>query len=218
MKLKIIAVVGSIAFYGILPAADTSPAPSTPPATYSFVATDGAAVADLVQYGNKAIEQVGALLISETSRELASKETSLAVTVLHLKNLELPKPIAGKPTVTAIKFTSMQVRNPRNNPDDADQAALNMIHGQLDEHEAISKLILQRIEHRGAAVEWRVYRPIAASKSCLACHGDPGTFRPGVKEALDRYYPEDKATGYYAQEWRGFIRVSLTEPVALPKK
>ena len=73
---------------------------------------------------------------------------------------------------------------------------------------------MQKIEQPGQPVEWRVYRPIASTPACLACHGDPDKFRPGVKEALDRLYPHDKAVDYSAQEWRGVIRVSLTPAAA----
>jgi len=214
MKSKTFAA-GSVFFCAILlaalPAAEPAAKPAAP-ANFSFVDADGAAVADLVGTGSDTIQQVGGQLITEVARELATKETSLAVSVLHLKGLQLPKAEPGKPAVTAIKFTSVLVRNHLNAPDAADQAALDLIQGELDHDRPAPKILLQRVEHPGAAVEWRVYRPIAATQSCLACHGDPDTFRPGVKEALNRYYPEDKATGYSAHEWRGFIRVSLAEP------
>ena len=93
MKSKIFVLAGSVLFHAILPAAlsaaDKAPA-SAAPSGFSFVDSDGAAVAELTQFGSKTIEQIGALLISETARELATKETSLAVSVLHLTNLELP--------------------------------------------------------------------------------------------------------------------------------
>ena len=72
-------------------------------------------------------------------------------------------------------------------------------------------MIVQRVDRPNQPVEWRVYRPIATSKSCLVCHGDPKTFKPEVKAALDKLYPQDKAVDYSAQEWRGMIRVSLAE-------
>ena len=218
MKVKITAVLGSLFTCGLLvaalPAADAPPAPAAAPVTYSFVDSSDPAVAEIADFGSKSIEQIGALLISEVARELATKETSLAVSVLHLKNMELPKPVPGKPYLTAVKRTSVLVRNHLNAPDAADQAALDMIQGQLDNNNPVSKMLVQKVEHPGAPVEWRVYRPIAAAPSCLACHGDPETFRPGVKEALDHLYPEDKATGYTAHEWRGFIRVSIAVPPA----
>jgi hypothetical protein len=217
MKVKLSTVFSAFFSCGILlaalPAADKAPEP----AAFSFVNNDDPAVAGVAEFGSKTIEQIGGMLISEVARELATKETSLAVSVLHLKGMELPKPVAGKPTVTAIKFTSVLVRNPLNAPDAADQAALDKIQGELDNDRPAPKLLVQKVEHPGAAPEWRVYRPIATSQSCLACHGDPEKFRPGVKEALDHFYPNDKATGYSAHEWRGFIRVSLADPTVAAK-
>jgi hypothetical protein len=216
MKAKTLAVLGSIFSYGILvaalSAADATPAPPAPPPNFSFVDADDPSVTAIAKFGADSIEQIGALLISEVARELATKDTALAVSTLHLKNMPLPTALPGKLRITAIKRTSVLVRNRLNAPDAADQAALDVIQGQLDNNNAVAKVLVQKVEHPGAAVEWRVYRPIAAAPSCLACHGDPDTFRPGVKEALDHLYPEDKATGYTAHEWRGVIRVSIAEP------
>ena len=180
--------------------------------TATFVT--GSEANQIAQYGFKMIEQIGGLMIAEVNRELANREISEAVSVMHLKSLELPKPVAGKPTIKAIKRTSLLIRDPRNAPDAADTAALNKIHEQLMADQTPDKMLVQKIERAGQPIEWRVYRPIAASQSCLACHGDPKTFRPGVKAALDLLYPEDKAVEYGAKEWRGVIRVSLTAPAA----
>ena len=186
-------------------------------AIYTFVDSADPAAAQIAQLGYRTIDQIGSLLIDEVKRELATKETSLAVSIMHLKTMELPKPMAGQPGITAIKRTSLMLRDPNNAPDGADWAALDKIHKQLMADQSPDKMLVQRIVQPGKPVEWRVYRPIATSQSCLACHGDPKTFRPGVKEALDQQYPEDKAIDYSAQEWRGVIRVSIT-PAAEPAK
>lgn len=188
-------------------AVGTGPRPDG--AVYTFVDAADPAVAEIAQFGYKTIDRVGGQLVSEVTRELATKEPSLAVSIMHLKRLELPKPVPGQLSVTAIKRTSLLIRNPANTPDGADQAALNRIHKQLMADQSVDKMLVQKIEQPGKPLEWRVYRPIASSQSCLACHGDPKTFRPGVKEALDAQYPEDKAVDYAAQEWRGVIRVSI---------
>ena len=216
---------GSLLLAGLI-AADATPAPAlgkvtyfdgeklpagTKPdgAVYTFVDSADPAVADIAQFGYKTIDRIGGQLVSEVNRELASKEPSAAVAIMHLKRLELPKPVAGQPSVTAIRRTSLMLRNPANAPDGADQAALNKIHKQLMDDQTVDKMLVQKIEQPGKAIEWRVYRPVASSQSCLACHGDPKTFAPGVKAALDQQYPEDKAVDYAAQEWRGVIRVSI---------
>lgn len=182
--------------------------------TAAFVIGGDATANQIAQYGFKMIEQIGGLMIAEVNRELANREISETVSVMHLKSLELPKPVAGRPAITAIKRTSLLIRDPRNAPDAADTAALNKIHSQLMADQTPDKMLVQKIERAGQPVEWRVYRPIGASQSCLACHGDPKTFRPGVKAALDLLYPEDKAVDYGAREWRGIIRVSMTAPAA----
>jgi Protein of unknown function (DUF3365) len=220
MKAKIFLGLGTVFSCGILiaalSAADATPAPAVPVPTFSFVDSDDPAVADIAKFGSDAIQNIGGQLVSEVTRELAAKETSVAVSILHLKNLEIPKSKPGQPTITAVRRTSLLVRNRLNTPDAADQAALEKIQDQLENGDHVSKLLVQRVDHPNAPVEWRVYRPIAATQACLACHGDPSTFRPGVKEALDRLYPDDKATGDKEQTWRGFIRVSLAAPQAMP--
>ena len=190
------------------------PGPRPDGAIYTFMDSTATNVVGLANYGSRVIENVGKQLVDETTRELATKETRQAVSVLHLKGLELPKDVPGRPKVTAIKRTSLMLRDPRNAPDGADAAALKRIRDQLLAGDAPDKVIVQKIEMPGKPLEWRVYRPIAASKSCLACHGDPSKFSPGVKEALDSLFPDDKAVDYAAQEWRGVLRVTLVPPPA----
>lgn len=194
---------------GLLTALLVATASAQSKITYTFADPNDAALADIVKTGYKAIDEVGSKLVSETNKELASKETHLAVSVLHLKNAQLPKADAGMPAITAVKRTSLHIRNPLNAPDAADRAALMKISDQMTEEGTIAKVIVQKVEQEGKPAEWRVYRPIAVSKSCLACHGDPTKFAPGVKKALDEQYPMDQATDYSAQSWRGVLRVSL---------
>lgn len=194
---------------------DSLPAGPRPDgAVYTFMDAAAPEVLSLTAYGSRVIENVGKELVDETTRELATKETRQAVATLHLKNMKLPKDVPGRPKVSAVKYTSLMLRNPSNAPDGADAAALKRIRDQLLAGDAPDKVIVQKIELPGQPEEWRVYRPIATSKSCLACHGDPSKFSPGVKEALDNLYPEDKAIDYAAQEWRGVLRVTLQPLVA----
>jgi len=192
---------------------DATPITGTPlgDAKFSFVDAADPAVAPIAKAGFDEITHVGGLMINQVGQALVSDDLGTMVSVMHLKNLALPKAVAGKPSITAIKRTSLMIRDPHNKPDAADAAALASIHQQLMDNEKPDAMLVQKIERPNLPTEWRVYRPIAASKTCLACHGDPKTFKPEVKAALDRLYPEDKATDYSAQEWRGVIRVSLAE-------
>ena len=180
-------------------------------AKFAFVDRNDPAVATIATTGFDEISRVGGLMVNQVNQSLVSDDIGASVAAMHLKNLELPKPVAGKPAVTAIKRTSLMIRDPQNAPDAADAAALELISQQLMDGEKPDTMIVQRVERPGKPLEWRVYRPIATSKSCLVCHGDPEKFRPEVKAALDHLYPQDKAVDYQAQEYRGVLRVSLAE-------
>lgn len=187
------------------------------PASGTFVSVDDPQAAPIAQFGSKMIEHIGYMLVTEINRTLATTEISDSIEVMHLKDLKLPKSEPGQPVVTAIKRTSSLLRDPKNAPDAADQAALDRVYEQLANNEPPDKIIVQKIAQPDQPVEWRVYRPIATTQSCLACHGDPANFKPGVKEVLDRLYPGDKAIDYSRQEYRGVLRVSLAMPEAAKK-
>lgn len=179
---------------------------------FSWVDPTDPAIADLAKAGERLIDRVGGSLMVETDRMIATKGLEASVQELHLKNLNPPRAIEGKPRVTAIKRTSFRVREPRNTPDAADLAALESIRADLNSGHAPPKVLVQKVERPDAPVEWRVYRPISVAPNCLLCHGPVERLQPGVRYALERYYPEDKATEYSAYDWRGVIRISYELP------
>lgn len=58
------------------------------------------------------------------------------------------------------------------------------------------------------------YRPIITlMPGCLECHGTPGEkILPSTLEKIQTLYPEDKATGYELNEFRGLWKISFTNP------
>ncbi|NVK42183.1 MAG: DUF3365 domain-containing protein [Oceanospirillaceae bacterium] len=52
--------------------------------------------------------------------------------------------------------------------------------------------------------------PLFIQEPCLACHGEP---KDDVKAALNKYYPNDKATGYALGDLRGVLWVKLGNQV-----
>ena len=97
--------------------------------------------------------------------------------------------------MTAVKRTSLYLRNPANAPDAADRAALDKIYFALRAGEAPPKLIFQKVETPGAATEWRLYRPVVTLPSCVQCHGPADQVSSAVRVALQRRFPEDQAVG-----------------------
>lgn len=179
---------------------------------FSWVENPDAALIGIRTLGERTIDRIGGAMITEVERILTTKGLDAAVEELHLKSLKLPKPTDGKPRVVAMKRTSLRIRNPDNAPDAADMAALQRIAETLGGDEPPPKVLFQKVETSDAQVEWRVYRPIAVTEHCLLCHGKGDALQPSVQSAVARHYPEDKAVNYSAYDWRGVIRVSITEP------
>ena len=52
-----------------------------------------------------------------------------------------------------------------------------------------------------------VYTGISSDGACLKCHGDAGTMSEQVRREIAAAYPNDRATGYKAGDFRGIISV-----------
>jgi hypothetical protein len=185
--------------------------------TFKRVDPADPAVAAIRHTGERAITVVADRLVSEVNQALATKSAEEAIEMLHLKGFTLPAAAPGSPVVTAIKRTSLRVRDPANAPDEAEMAVLQSILRNMENGESPPKLLMQHVDASGGSPEeWRVYRPIGIAASCVVCHGHPDSMLPAVKAKLEQLYPEDKAVDYAAREWRGVIRVSVTA-AAKPK-
>lgn len=214
MKTILTSLLASLFCAGLLAAAPETPAPQR---KFTWVDPADPAIADIRRLGERMILQVANNLIGEVDRVLATKKPEAAVDELHLKQPPIPATMAGRPHITAVKRTSLRVRNPANLPDSADLAALLSIQMDLMDGNSPPKVLVQLVEADGAApAEWRIYRPIAVSPQCLVCHGRADSLAPGVKAKLVLSYPEDKALDYDAYEWRGVIRASLVAPAEPP--
>jgi hypothetical protein len=194
--------------------------PDNPELQRKFTWIDAAdpAAADIRRVADPVIQQTGTRMLSEVNRVLTKKGAEAGIDDLHLKEWKLPVAAPGQPRVTAVKRTSLRVRNPASLPDNADLAALLSIQTAMADGNTPPSVLVQRLEATGGLpAEWRVYRPMITTAACLACHGPVDSLTPGVKAKLERLYPGDKATEYAANEWRGVIRVSIVasdEPAA----
>ena len=58
----------------------------------------------------------------------------------------------------------------------------------------------------------RVVKPIVIEAVCLTCHGEPSSIAPEVRDAIEKNYPEDRATGYQLGDLRGALWAEATLP------
>lgn len=191
-------------------------AAAAPDPTHVFVSPDDPRVSHLRAAGERALDHAARALLLEVRRVLADQTPAMAIGQLHLKDYQPPPAAPGQPAVSAVRRTSLRIRNPANAPDAADLAALSRIEAELERGDPVSALLVQRVTLPGRTPEWRVYRPLATLNQCLACHGNDRTLAPGVPDTLQVFYPADQARGYRAGSWRGLLRATIPDTVSSP--
>lgn len=168
---------------------------------------------DVQRTGEAAIDRLAVSMVNEVRSALGGGEPEDAVDICHLKALPTTPGaiISGMPRIAAVKFTSLKARASENMPDASDKLALDYIDHALNSGNAAPGVVVQRIDTPDSPVEWRVYKPIGITSNCLACHGDPAEQSPRLRGKLKAMYPDDQATGYKAHDWRGVIRVTVSD-------
>jgi hypothetical protein len=184
----------------------------TPAFIAEFLPSSDPTAAKIQRTGDHAISWLGSKLVREVGSKTDVGDPEGSISACHLTSL--PKegvPIPTMPDITAVKYTSLRITNPDNAPDPADRLALDRVKQAIDRGEPPRDALVQRITHAGGAVEWRVYRPLAALPSCLQCHGRERARAPALAAEIERRFPEAEARDYTSGEWRGLIRVSVSD-------
>lgn len=185
---------------------------SAPAPKAYFVSENSPAVRDMLRYANYAINRIGVSLVREVNSSLAHKSPEEAVDVCHLKDLPVVNgTVAGMPRITAMKLTSLKVRNPANQPDASERTALERIQFLLNTEGAPPDLLIQRVEPADGPAVWFVYKPLGIMNQCMTCHGDPMDQSKALRTKLHQLYPNDEAADYRPGQWRGVIRVTVAD-------
>jgi hypothetical protein len=182
-----------------------------PAVSARFVDAETPAQTEIRALGERTISRLAVTMANEVAGAGTAAGAEKAFDVCHLKALPSSGVIIkDSPRITAVKRTSLRVRNPANAPDAAEQLALKQVERDLEKG-VVPKVLLQQIDLPGGKSEWRVYRPIAVLPQCAYCHGPAENLSSELQTRLKERYPGDKATGYAAGNWRGLIRVTVAE-------
>ncbi|MDJ0839834.1 MAG: DUF3365 domain-containing protein [Acidobacteriota bacterium] len=139
------------------------------------------------------MQQLGGRLKSE----MQAKGPAAAMQVCAVEALPITAEASKKQGLALSRVTD-RPRNPKNAADAEDLKVLASM------REDLKAQSLKKLYRSGN----HVYTPLVIQPLCLNCHGE--TLLPDVKKALDRAYPDDKATGYQLNQLRGAIRISPT--------
>ncbi len=131
-----------------------------------------------------------------------------ALKICNIKAIPLTDDLVNSHNkVEGIKRISRKYRNPGNKPDEIDLLALNDLEKSKDQ--TADKLV-QKYFADGKAY-FNYYQSIRVGSFCTTCHGKESNMDKKLVETIRKLYPEDKATGYKAGDFRGAIKVTFTE-------
>ena len=167
------------------------------------------APAEVSQIGKAISDSLLKTLGGNLSRAVQDSGFSGALKFCNIEAMPLTRQVvAENAAVGEVKRVSEKWRNPANQPDENDLAALNHFTTLAANGEALPAEFVQEL----GSGQYRYYRPLKVAALCLNCHGDPAHLAEGVGEQLQALYPEDKALGYEEGDFRGLVRVSVKMP------
>jgi len=102
--------------------------------------------------------------------------------------------------------TSLRTRNPANQPDAWEKTGLEDFEQRHRSGTPAAKLVKSEIVQQGQQQRYRFLKAIPTGKLCLTCHGD--NIAVEIRQALQRDYPQDRATGFKAGDLRGAFTLS----------
>ncbi len=142
----------------------------------------------------RAFAQLGGQLKAELETAIAKGGAVQAIEVCRERAPAIAEQLSQEHGF-ALGRSSHRWRNPANAPAPEVKEYL-AAHSRIPGKEA-SVTVLSGPEH------FTVIAPIVTQPLCLTCHGDPKGFSQPLKAALQKGYPDDRATGFKAGDLRG---------------
>lgn len=149
----------------------------------------------------KAVGQLGQEMRKKLVESLQTNGPAGAITVCA-KDAPLISSRIEKELGVTLKRTSLNVRNPRNAPDQQEKKLLESLAASHKAGGALPGGVTAFPDNPR-----RFYKTITMEQTCLKCHGDDGTMSEQVRREIAAAYPNDRATGYKAGDFRGIISV-----------
>lgn len=151
-----------------------------------------------------AVQQLASSLQGELMAAMQRGGPMEAIEVCHQRAAVLADEISSA-TGVQIGRTSLKLRSSANAPDDWERNVLLQFEAQRAAGVAAAELTHYEVVGEGDEKAFRFMRAIPTAGLCLACHGDQ--LSSDIQHALERWYPDDQATGYREGDVRGAFSV-----------
>jgi len=160
--------------------------------------------------GEKVAVHLQKILKGELQAAIKTGGPENAIAVCNTRALQLTSQLSDSFQVPVeIKRTTFKYRNAANAPDAFEQKALKHF-SNLDQDSQPPVNFIQPVDLHGQK-GYDYYKPLYVQPLCLNCHGDPDTMVPGLLTKINSLYPNDKATGYKLNDFRGVIRIRIAD-------
>jgi hypothetical protein len=141
-------------------------------------------------------------LFGELTNALKAGPPEEALDICAKRAQELTRAIQRE-TGVSVRRTSLKTRNPLNAPDAYERRWLEQ--AAADPAIRAHSEVVEAGDRGG--YQLRYLRPIRLAALCTQCHGEE--LKPAVRDAVERQYPSDQATGYKPGDLRGAVSVSV---------
>lgn len=155
--------------------------------------------------GPKIIAEAFAKLSGALGGAVGKSGPAGALSVCSEMAPKIAKDVAAAHGVTLRRATH-QPRNPKNAADEVERAALETFMAAMAKKEAPQPQVITNADGSRAFLA-----PIVLGNPlCLQCHGMPEKdITPETLAAIQRLYPDDKATGFQLGDLRGLWRITF---------
>ncbi len=106
--------------------------------------------------------------------------------------------------------TSLKLRRSANMFDPWEKKIMQSFEQRFANGEAIRHLEHDEVVYYRGQKLYRYMKALPTKRGCLLCHGNRKSLKPEVRDALDKYYPEDVAVGFELGDIRGALTLVKT--------
>ena len=152
-----------------------------------------------------AMKALGAELKATLQSTMKSDGPLRAIAICNVKAPELARRISAEKGME-VGRTSLKPRNEMNAPDPWELSVLEQFEHRKAEGEPVSRIEYSEITQLNGNKAFRYMKAIPADDVCLMCHGKQ--IPENLSAAINKLYPNDKATGFSKGDIRGAFSVT----------